>query len=942
MSHTFKMLKMPKMPKMLKMLKMLKTRKWWIGVWLLTLFTSGMLWAQTLPAVAFFYGANPPWGELQAFDSVVVDPDHVPQPTSLRKKLPHTTLVAYVALGEVQPSRAYADAIPKNWLLGENKDWGSRVIDQSQAAWPAFFVDKVIAPLWDKGYRSFFLDTLDSYHLVAKTPEQRALQEAGMAATIEALKNRYPQAQLIFNRGFEILPSVHRHVQMVVAESLFQGYDAGKQSYKNVSEEDRAWLLGQLQKAQKEYKLPVMSIDYVHPAQRELARETAKKIEALGIIPWVTEPTLASLGVGSVEVMPRKILVLHSRLQNEFKLHWVEALRVGAMPINYLGYSLEFVDPDQLPQGVLTGRYAGVIVWMNDAKTPPVVEQERITRWLTVQVENSLPIALVNPDDFMIQDGMDTVLGLTIQDVGSASKLPIKITQQSSMMGFETPPRQGLYGFPAIQPPSGSESLLTLQQGSFQQVVAAITPWGGYVLESFSIITLPGNTGDRWVINPFAFFEKALRLPPMPVPDVTTEAGRRMLMVHMDGDGFISRAEIPGTPLASDVLLNRFIKKYPIPMTISVIESEISPQGLHPHLSKEAEKIAKEMYKQPHVAIASHSYSHPFFWHKAMANDDEGSGYNLSIPGYEFSLEREIKGSVKYIESRLAPLGKKVEVFLWTGDCLPGSDALRMVTEAGMVNMNGGDTVATKSNNSVAAVEGLGTPRTDTLQIYAPNQNENVYTNNWTGPFYGFDRVIETFEFTESPRRLKPIDIYFHTYLVTKMAGIKSLEKIFNYALAQDVTPVHITDYAYKVQDFHQMAVAKSANGWRIRGAQNLRTLRMPSSIGSIQMADSRAVAGFRTVKDKDKDYAYVHLSGDWAEIAMGEKLSTTPYLVSANAKIEKSEFQKGRFIWNLKGYVPLKFELHNAEKCQVRQTSQTNLNASSSNVTSQIEAICP
>ena len=30
----------------------------------------------------------------------------------------------------------------------------------------------------------------------------------------------------------------------------------------------------------------------------------------------------------------------------------------------------------------------------------------------------------------------------------------------------------------------------------------------------------------------------------------------------------------------------------------------------------------------------------------------------------------------------------------------------------------------------------------DWFQVYAPMQNENVYTNNWTGPFYGFERVI--------------------------------------------------------------------------------------------------------------------------------------------------------------------------------------------------------
>ena len=89
------------------------------------------------PAIAFFYDANPPWAELQAFDLVVVDPGHVPNPRL--PVLPHTRLAAYVALGEVQPSRDYAAKIPKSWLRGENKDWGSRLIDQAQPEWAQFF-----------------------------------------------------------------------------------------------------------------------------------------------------------------------------------------------------------------------------------------------------------------------------------------------------------------------------------------------------------------------------------------------------------------------------------------------------------------------------------------------------------------------------------------------------------------------------------------------------------------------------------------------------------------------------------------------------------------------------------------------------------------------------------------------------------------------------------
>ena len=36
-----------------------------------------------------------------------------------------------------------------------------------------------------------------------------ARQQAGLIATIRAIKARFPDAKLIFNRGFEILPKVH-------------------------------------------------------------------------------------------------------------------------------------------------------------------------------------------------------------------------------------------------------------------------------------------------------------------------------------------------------------------------------------------------------------------------------------------------------------------------------------------------------------------------------------------------------------------------------------------------------------------------------------------------------------------------------------------------------------------------------------------------------------
>ncbi|MEI6724268.1 MAG: endo alpha-1,4 polygalactosaminidase [Betaproteobacteria bacterium] len=176
------------------------------------------------PSVALFYGASPPLDELAAFDAVVLEPDHAPRPLPAAR---HTAWFAYVSLGEVHPTRPYFKALPGAWKLGTNAAFDSAVIDQAQPAWAEFFCETIVRPLWDRGFRGFFLDTLDSYHLVAKTDAERARQEAGLAAVITLLKKKFPEAKLMFNRGFEILPKVHGLVYAVAAESLYRSYDHG-------------------------------------------------------------------------------------------------------------------------------------------------------------------------------------------------------------------------------------------------------------------------------------------------------------------------------------------------------------------------------------------------------------------------------------------------------------------------------------------------------------------------------------------------------------------------------------------------------------------------------------------------------------------------------------------------------------------------------------------
>ncbi|WP_084068434.1 endo alpha-1,4 polygalactosaminidase [Paraburkholderia heleia] len=243
--------------------------------------------------VAFYYGATPPTAQLANYDIAVIEPDSGFQPRE--HALPCTQWFAYASVGEITPERTYFAQLPRAWLMGRNANWASRVVDQNRPGWPAFFVRHVIDPLWARGYRGFFLDTLDSYQLVTSTDAGRERQREGIVRVIRAIKASHPAAKLILNRGFELLPQIHDDVSAVAFESLYGGWDQANARYVAVPEADRNWLLAMANNVKAQYGLPVISIDYCATADTECARKTAASIAAHGIVPFVTDGSLQSL-----------------------------------------------------------------------------------------------------------------------------------------------------------------------------------------------------------------------------------------------------------------------------------------------------------------------------------------------------------------------------------------------------------------------------------------------------------------------------------------------------------------------------------------------------------------------------------------------------------------------------------------------------------------------
>jgi len=249
-----------------------------------------------VPRTAFFYGSPVPVEMLSQYDRVVVEAENLPDPAILSAS--GAIVFAYVSVGEAEGWRASTNKLDGRWFLGENAAWHSRVADLTQPGWGRFLLERMTG-LWKQGYRAFFLDTLDSYQIPIKDTTAQALQVRALANIIRAMHERFPGVQLLLNRGFEVLPEIVGLAAGLVAESLFQGWNANTGSYVMVSENDRGWLLSRLREANQRYRLPITVIDYVDPQEPVLARDTARRIQALGFAPWVATPSLNELGIGA-------------------------------------------------------------------------------------------------------------------------------------------------------------------------------------------------------------------------------------------------------------------------------------------------------------------------------------------------------------------------------------------------------------------------------------------------------------------------------------------------------------------------------------------------------------------------------------------------------------------------------------------------------------------
>jgi len=872
-----------------------------------------MAGVSTAPSsVAFWYAASPPLAELAQFEWTVLEPAHLEAEDIAFLRTQGNEPFAYLSVGEYDGNVAELEAgLAQGASSVRNQAWDSQVMLLTSSAWQNHLLRRA-EELAGQGYAGLFLDTLDSFQLL---PEgKREAQRAALRGFLAELKRQQPNLKLIFNRGFEVLPELPGVASAVAVESIHAGWDPNAHRYRAVSQSDRDWLKTHLDPLRAQ-DVPLIAIDYLPSTRRDEARALARQLQKEGFVPYVTMPDLNYLGVSGVEVQPRRIALVYDQREGELTVNRGHMFLGGLL--EYLGYRVDYLSAEQLPAGPFAGLYAGVVTWMTSG---PPDDAVAFDRWLAARMDESVPVAIMAGLP-VANERLLSRMGL--RRVRSPAKGEVVVSRHDeALLGrFEAPVTVRVRDLvPLTVTEDGAVPALALVDSEQRQYVPVATgPFGGIALTPY--IVEEGPDSQRWILDPFAFLQRALRLPALPRPDATTENGRRIATVHIDGDGFLSRAEVTGSPYAGREVLETFIKPHAFLTSVSVIEGEIGPKGRFPHLARELEPIAREIFAEPKVEVATHSFSHPFFWQPERVQKREGFtaeyGMMMAIPGYEkLDFTREVVGSTAYINERLTSPEKPVKMIFWPGDALPDAATIKLAYDAGLANVNGGNTALTYAHSSLTGLSPLIRPTAGGVQYYAPIINENVYTNLWHGPYYGFRGVLETFALTDAPRRLRGLHLYYHFYSGTKQASIRVMQDIYRSMQAEQPISLWMSQYITRMHGLHQASLARLADGrWQVRGLDGLRTLRLDPALGWPDLARSQGVAGVRDLPQG----RYVHLSDASAVLALRDDRDPRPALEQANLPLLAWDYlNKDRVKLSFAGEMPLRFSVRAAGSCSL------------------------
>jgi polysaccharide biosynthesis protein PelA len=662
-----------------------------------------------------------------------------------------------------------------------------------------------------------------------------------------------------------------------------------------------------------------------------------------------TMPRSPALPAGTQEIK-RRVLAFYQRdmkdASDNNKIH-----AACETFLNHLGLVVDYrAIEDGLPSAAEMAPYRGIITWFAGASVP---NAQAYAEWLKSQIEGGKKVVIigdygayqdkslttqVNPGPTMKALGIDwraasPVTGITHNRVNLvATHTPTieyadpEMTKGERPINLNDPDlKKGWPVYLSADPANKVYLKVKDKEGQVSDAVV-VTPHGAVVAGEFLLYTPPAQpiraesvdpskTGPAVAdeveipelrINAFRFFEEAFQTADLPKCDVTTLNGSRIYFSHIDGDAMQGMSFIDRASLNAEMLYREILSVIPLPVTVSFVTNNLEFRAT-PTYKRELE-AARKILALPWIEVASHTTTHPFNWRlgdlKRRPGDD--SGGLVRIPP---DNKYEIINSIDFTNQLVKPANKQTKVLLWSGMTNPTEESLALCDAMGVTNMNGGDPVYDSIHPNQIGVSPLYRVVGGRYQFHTCAAGDFYYTGAWTRDYDGMKRLVEYFKYTEEPRRLRAMNLYYHFYLAERELGIQGLKIAMDYVIGQRPAPMFVSNYVDIVKD---MIVSKLGTDEQgnivVANTGAMRTLRMDNQPKVPDLARSQGVLGYQRTGNR----LYIHLDDSAVHrIAMGDKPAANRlYVERASHYVNQWKPAGNDVSFALKGTGPASFTL--------------------------------
>ncbi|WP_395716369.1 hypothetical protein [Prosthecobacter sp.] len=729
-------------------------------------------------------------------------------------------------------------------------DKRARVIETTDPHWIPWAVEALADPAAKKGFDGFVLS------LGAET----ATSSNGSLLTLAAtLRQRYPDKAVLldFHSGLGIEAARVADGFLALGVYTREGR-AGGIEWTPVAEVQR---INRRMRTVQMQGMRVFAVDFAAEGDQAAAKEAAQRLAAHGALPFITTPALGGVNLGPLQEISRRVLVLHGWDEKHTGQaapapETTATARFLAKTLEWLGYELRF--HTARGSDFLTPQDDFSAVVLDPGLILSSAQQQELAAWLPSLRTKKIPLLLTSmpfTDEAARQQALQ-YLGLG----GSAKPAPRLVktnvaSMDSRLIGRGSHVQGRALGFLDLTAPADAQIVLSLRgedalggEHHFDQTFLA--SWGAACLDA--AFATSGPQADLP-----AFLSAWLHNDSAPVPDTTTRDGRRVFYAHIDSTGFSTPSTLPGFPLCAEVMRDRILDRYLLPVTVSVCEGEMrgwlpgQQAGDVPRL----EHTARSIFEMPQVQAASSSLSRPKVW---TAGIDISSKLNERASTTRHDMPREIAGSMSYIHRRLLPVGKEVNLMLWPANAKPSSEALRFCESLGI--------------NQLAAAPTSASPT-------AAHASASV--------------------------RLEPLAVRCRFDDVRTEQGVSALEKTFDACAGEPLHAMTAAGYAASVEDArHTRILRVSDSHWIILNRGECRTLRLPAATGVPDMSRCLGVAGFKVCDGQ----LYVHtMGGVRAELVLTkDKPAQHVHLAESSAPVEFMELSSRRATFHVRDLRPV------------------------------------